>query len=123
MDPQTATIEEINRHVKLYLGVFAALLVLTAVTVGVAYIDLGHGANIGLALVIATLKASLVGFFFMHLKWERRSVYGLILLTFFFFAGMIGLILGGYWDTPTGTVHDRVAIEIHTTHDDTGGSE
>ncbi|MCB1214445.1 MAG: cytochrome C oxidase subunit IV family protein [Deltaproteobacteria bacterium] len=123
MDPQTPNIEEINHHVKLYLGVFAALLVLTAFTVGVAFIDLGHGVNIGLALAIATLKASLVGFFFMHLNWERKSIYGLILLTFVFVAAMVGSILGGYWDTPTGTVHDRVAVEIHAVHDHSEKSE
>jgi len=112
MDPQTLTVDEVNRHVRLYLGVFAALLVLTGVTVAVAFVDLGHGFNIALALVIATLKASLVGLFFMHLKWERKSVYGLIFLTFFFFASLIFSILQGYWDTPVGTLHDRVSVEI-----------
>ena len=83
MDPQTASVSEVNRHVRLSLAVFATLLALTGVTVAVAYVDLGHGANVAAALTIATVKASLVGLFFMHLKWEQRKVHGLLLLTFF----------------------------------------
>ncbi|MCA9428006.1 MAG: cytochrome C oxidase subunit IV family protein [Candidatus Omnitrophica bacterium] len=123
MDQETLSVEEANRHVKLYLGVFAALLVLTAITVTVAFVDLGHGTNIGVALLIATAKASLVGLFFMHLKWERKSLHGLLLLTFFFFAGMIGLTVGGYWDTPNGTVHDRTPVEIQAIHHQSERSE
>jgi cytochrome c oxidase subunit 4 len=53
------------------VGTAAALLVLTAVTVAVARFDLG-AANIAVALGIASLKATLVALFFMHLKYEHR---------------------------------------------------
>lgn len=52
-----------------YLTIFASLMVLTALTVYVAYIDLGI-MNTVVALGIAVLKAVLVILFFMHLKFS-----------------------------------------------------
>ena len=54
----------------LLAAVFGALLVLTGLTVAVAHVDLGN-LNLYLALAIATVKASLVVLFFMHLFWDR----------------------------------------------------
>jgi cytochrome c oxidase subunit IV len=54
---------------KLYIGIFLALISLTALTTGVAYIDLGPYNTVA-ALVIAVCKASLVILFFMHLKYS-----------------------------------------------------
>jgi cytochrome c oxidase subunit 4 len=48
----------------------AVLLVLTVITVAVRYVDLGE-ANIYIAIGIAGVKATLVGLFFMHLKWDK----------------------------------------------------
>jgi cytochrome c oxidase subunit 4 len=53
------------------LGTAAALGVLTVLTVAVARVHLG-AANVPVALAIATVKASLVALFFMHLKYEHR---------------------------------------------------
>ena len=74
---------------KVYFAVFAALILLTWVTSGVATLDLGR-LNIYVALSIAVFKASLVLFFFMHVKYGTRltkmivmsGVYWLILLLF-----------------------------------------
>jgi len=55
---------------RFYVGVFAALICLTIATVKVSYYDFG-AANIVLALVIATMKASLVAAFFMHLRHDN----------------------------------------------------
>jgi cytochrome c oxidase subunit 4 len=55
---------------KVMVGVLVALLILTALTVAVRYIDLG-GLNIIIALSIATIKASLVCLFFMHLYYDQ----------------------------------------------------
>jgi cytochrome c oxidase subunit 4 len=52
------------------LAVWAALLVLTVVTVAVTWVDLGV-FNLWMALAIATVKASLVALYFMHLRWDR----------------------------------------------------
>jgi cytochrome c oxidase subunit IV len=59
--------------VGLYLVVFAALLVLTAVTVAVSRIDLGP-LNTPVALLIAITKAALVVLFFMHVRWSPRLI-------------------------------------------------
>ncbi|MCF8113138.1 MAG: cytochrome C oxidase subunit IV family protein [Desulfotignum sp.] len=74
--------------------VLAALLIMTAVTVGASYIDLGW-VNIWIALMIASIKAGLVLVVFMHLKFEGRAVILSFLSTVFFLAVMIGFI---FWD-------------------------
>jgi cytochrome c oxidase subunit 4 len=53
------------------LGTAGALLALTAATVAVARVDLG-AANVAVALAIATVKATLVALYFMHLRYEHR---------------------------------------------------
>ena len=55
---------------KFYWGIFAALVLFTIVTVKVSYYDFGP-ANIYIAMIIATAKASLVATFFMHLRHDR----------------------------------------------------
>ena len=66
-------------HSKSYLNVLAALAVGTVLTVGASLVNLGHWGNIALGLVIATIKASLVIMFFMHLKYEQRWWASLVL--------------------------------------------
>ena len=56
-----------------YIIVCTLLLVLTGVTVGVSYLHLGM-MNVAAALLIASLKAALVALYFMHLKFERRTL-------------------------------------------------
>jgi cytochrome c oxidase subunit IV len=71
---------------KLYLRTLLALLFLTIVTVGAAYIDFGSG-NVVIALAIATIKATLVALFFMHLRYEK-PVNGVIAAAGFLFLGI-----------------------------------
>ena len=52
------------------LGIFAALMVLTAITVGVTYWDFGYNINLIVALTIAVIKAVLVIAYFMHLRYD-----------------------------------------------------
>ena len=73
----------------LFIGIWLALLVLTAVTVKVAGIHLGF-FNVVVALAIATTKALLVVLFFMHLKYENWLFKGTVLLTFAILAIFIG---------------------------------
>jgi cytochrome c oxidase subunit 4 len=77
------------------LAVFAALLLLTVVTVLVSYVDLGAG-NVVVALLIASAKASLVALFFMHLKGESRLVWGFALFPIVF---LLLILLGTLSDT------------------------
>ena len=77
---------EIDRHVRVYVLVFASLMVLTGVTVGIYYLHLPAGPAIALALVVATIKASLVACFFMHLISEKKLIFWVLALTVVFFA-------------------------------------
>ncbi|GAB4241458.1 MAG: hypothetical protein OHK0028_19950 [Deltaproteobacteria bacterium] len=77
------------------VAVFAALLALTVATVFVSYVDLGLG-NVVVALLIASVKASLVALFFMHLKGESRLVWGFALVPVLF---LVLILLGTLSDT------------------------
>ena len=54
--------------VRVYLGIFATLLVLTAVTTAVAFVDLGRMNDV-IMLVIAVTKATLIVLYFMHVRY------------------------------------------------------
>jgi cytochrome c oxidase subunit 4 len=69
-----------------YVKTLLALLVLTVITVGASYIDFGSG-NVVIALFIATIKATLVALFFMHLRYEK-PVNGIIATAGFLFLGI-----------------------------------
>lgn len=69
-----------------YVAVFGGLLTLTLLTVGQSYVDLGK-LNIVLVILIATMKASLVVTFFMHLRWDNKF-NALIFLSTIFFIGV-----------------------------------
>ncbi len=66
-------------HSKAYLNVLLALAVGTAITVAVSHVHLGRAGNIFVGLLVATIKASLVEMFFMHLKYEQRWWAGIVL--------------------------------------------
>ena len=96
---------DVGEQVRRYLYVFYALLFGTLVTVGASYIPFGnHAINIAVALCIACCKAFLVAAFFMHLISERKMVYGLLVFTVFFFAGLMALTICSFADFPRMTV-------------------
>ena len=85
---------DVKKDVKKYLIIFAALLVGTVVTVAVNEIHFSTQAmTVGVALLIATIKAFLVAGYFMHLMSERKMIYGILLATMFFFAGLMFLTI------------------------------
>jgi cytochrome c oxidase subunit 4 len=82
---------------KLYGAVLAALLFLTVVTVGASMIDFGGGLiNVIIAMLIASIKASLVALFFMHLRWEGK-MNAIIFCSTLFFLGLF--LIGCYSDS------------------------
>ena len=86
-----------DSHVLSYskLAVVLGLLFgLTVVTIGISRIDMGV-INIWMALLIASLKSSLVLLFFMHLKYESRLVKLSVIGTIGCLAVLIGFI---FWD-------------------------
>jgi len=54
-----------------YFATWGALMVLTVITVGASYLDLG-AINLVIAVGIATIKATIVALMFMHLKWDLK---------------------------------------------------
>jgi len=86
-----------------YYAVFAALMVLTFVTVQAAHVDLGHPVVLGTkipmnviaALLIAFTKASLVVLFFMHVKYSARLIQ-LIVLGSLVWLALLLATLGDY---------------------------
>ena len=77
--------KHIQEHIKVYLTVFGALGVLTLLTVAASYMDVSTTETIFLALTIATVKASLVAGYFMHLINEKQTIIWILCLTFVFF--------------------------------------
>jgi len=76
----------------MYLTIFATLLALTALTAGVAFIDLGP-LNTVAALTIAVIKMLLVILFFMHLRHSPRLTKVAVVAGFFWLVLLIGLTL------------------------------
>ena len=81
--------DAIRKEMKKYLMVLGALAVLTVITVAIAQLHLPTHQAIALALVVATVKGSLVAAFFMHLLSERKLIYAVLVITVFFFGLMI----------------------------------
>ena len=75
----------IEEHIKVYLTVFGALAALTVLTVAASYMNVSSTEAIFLALSIATVKASLVAGYFMHLITEKQTIIYILCLTFLFF--------------------------------------
>jgi cytochrome c oxidase subunit 4 len=98
-----------------YIGVWVALVVLTAITVGVSRFDFGTW-NTVVALLIATIKGSLVALFFMHLRYDNKFnmvalLSGLLFLGIFIIPTLIDVTTRGAIDplrnqgpAPTGFV-------------------
>jgi cytochrome c oxidase subunit 4 len=92
---------DIDRHVRVYITVFVALMVLTIVTVAISYLDLSIGMAVTVALLVATIKGGLVACYFMHLISEKKLIYAVLALTVAFFIPLMVLPVlthfNGYW--------------------------
>ena len=98
----------------LYLAILGALLVGTAITVWAAYQNFGP-FNIVIAVLIATIKMSLVILFFMHGKYSPKRTQLVIVAGFFWLAIMLGLTMVDYKTRnpePSRTANPP-AISIH----------
>ena len=82
---------DIKKHVRTYITVFVVLLGLTIVTVTISYLHLNVTAAITVALIIATIKGSLVASYFMHLISEKKMIYATLILTAIFFVVLMWL--------------------------------
>ncbi len=95
---QTHSVDEVKKHVRVYLMVFGALAVLTVVTVAVGYLHLPIGPALAVALVIALVKGGLVASYFMHLVSERKVIYWVLILTGVFLVCMFIIFVSAYHD-------------------------
>jgi cytochrome c oxidase subunit 4 len=86
---QQAQHEEHSSHSQaFYIAIGLALLVLTATTVAAAFVNLG-AFNPVIALLIATIKATLVVLFFMHVKGASEKLTGIVVFCGFFFLAIL----------------------------------
>ena len=92
---------DIDRHVRVYITVFVTLMVLTIVTVAISRVHLPIGTAVTLALLVATIKGSLVACYFMHLISEKKLIYAVLILTVAFFVPLLALPVlthaNGFW--------------------------
>jgi cytochrome c oxidase subunit 4 len=92
---------DIDRHVRVYITVFVALMVLTIVTVLISRVHLPIPIAVTLALFVATIKGALVACYFMHLISEKKLIYAVLALTGAFFVALLALPIfthsDGFW--------------------------
>jgi len=88
----------VSEHIvspKIYLLIFAALMLGTGLTVWAAFQNFGK-FNIVIALGIATIKASLVVLYFMHARYSPKRIQLVIVCSVFWLAIMLALTLSDY---------------------------
>jgi len=88
----------VRSHLRVYVMVFVALAVLTVVTVAISYLQLPTPLAITVAMVVATVKATLVAGYFMHLLSEEKVILWLLVLCAAFLVFLFAL---PFW-TETG---------------------
>ena len=79
----------------MYLAIITTLLILTGLTVGAAFVNLGR-FNIVVALLIATVKATLVVLIFMHAKYAPERTKLVIIAGIFWLALLLFMTLSDY---------------------------
>jgi cytochrome c oxidase subunit IV len=109
-----------DNPIKYYIGVFGLLMVMTALTVLVAYVDLEKDlanvpvlkyfrgiANIIVAMTIAVIKATAVVLIFMHVRWSSRLTQVIVVSAVFWLLIMLSFTVSDYftrsgWPTTLG---------------------
>jgi caa(3)-type oxidase subunit IV len=95
---------EIKKSIRTYMMVGLALLVFTGITVAANQFHFGVPVAVTVALIIATMKGSMVASIFMHLSHEKKWVYGALILTI---AGFLVLMT-----VPFFTVADSIGKPV-----------
>jgi cytochrome c oxidase subunit IV len=80
---------------QVYFGIFGALMVLTAITVAVAWVDLGT-LNVLVALGVAVFKAGLVVLYFMHLKYSSKLTWVVVGSGVFWLIILLSILMADY---------------------------
>ena len=88
--------------VRVYYLIFAALMIGTGITVGVAFVDLG-AFNAVVALTIAVAKATLVVLYFMHVRYSTRLTWAVVAGSVFWLGILLALTFSDYLTRGKGT--------------------
>ncbi len=116
MTENTHTNEPHVLPLSIYLGIGSILIFLTAVTVYAAGFDFGE-FNLLIAMLIATVKASLVAMYFMHLKYDNKLYLLLFLSAIVFLAIFIVITMfdtlrrGDIYEIKAGAIRDAVIYD------------
>lgn len=95
---------------RIYYVIFATLMVLTAITVGAAYIDLG-AMNAVVALAIACFKATIVVLYFMHVKYSTRLVKLTVIAGLYWMGILFALTFSDYLTRAWGTFSQQITLQ------------
>lgn len=95
---------------KIYYAIFATLIVLTGITVAVAYVDLGP-INIVAALTIAGFKATIVALYFMHVKYSTRLIKLVVIAGLYWMGIIFALTLSDYLTRGWGTFGQQITLQ------------
>src|SRR6476660_10044281 len=92
---------DIDKQVRIYITVFVSLMALTIITVVISRFHLPVPIAVSVALLVATIKGSLVACYFMHLISEKKLIYAVLALTAAFFIALLALpvltVHNGFW--------------------------
>ena len=83
--------------IKVYLIIFLALMVGTALTVWAGLRDFPGQLNVIIALTIAVIKATLVVLYFMHVRYSSRLIWVVFTSALFWLAILFALTFADYW--------------------------
>ena len=83
--------------VRVYAGVFLALMAGTSLTVFAAFHDFPWQFNTVIALTIAVIKATLVVLYFMHVRYSSRLIWVIVASALFWLAILFALTFSDYW--------------------------
>ena len=82
---------------RIYVTIFLALMVGTTVTVIAAFYDFPGPLNAVIALTIASIKATLVVLYFMHVRYSGRLIWLVIVAALLWLAIMFAITFSDYW--------------------------
>jgi len=83
--------------VRVYLEIFAALMLGTAITIWAGLQDFPGPLNVIIALTIAVIKATLVVLYFMHVRYSSRLIWVIFASALFWMGILFALTLSDYW--------------------------
>jgi caa(3)-type oxidase subunit IV len=90
---------DVSKHVRGYLMIGLILLICTGLTVFLSYVNFGsQKANVAVAMLVATVKAGLVAYIFMHLSAEKKLIYRVLVFTAIFVFALFWLTYLAWYD-------------------------